>query len=342
VAAPPPSASEAGAIDWALIDPGLIDRFRSDTTALLDAPLDSAHPLALAVSGGPDSMAMLALAAAACPGWVIAATVDHRLRANSADEAAMVARWCAASGIPHWTLALEPLPAGNLHAEARAARYTALTDWASGEGAQYLATAHHADDQAETFLMRANRGSGLAGLAGIRPRRRDRDLTVIRPLLGWRRATLRAMADSAGIPFVDDPSNDADRFDRTHLRRHLAAHDLLDPAALARSAGWCAEADAELRAVRDWLWAARGHYGQDVAIDVADLPRALRRMLARMAIEQVRTANTITRPGFCESTHVEALLDALEAGKSATQAGVMASARDTTWYFREAPPRRSL
>jgi len=342
VAAPPPSASEAGAIDSALIDPGLIDRFRSDTTALLDAPLASAHPLALAVSGGPDSMAMLALAAAACPGWVIAATVDHRLRADSADEAAMVARWCAASGIPHRTLALEPLPAGNLHAEARAARYTALTDWATREGAQYLATAHHADDQAETFLMRANRGSGLAGLAGIRPRRRDRDLTVIRPLLGWRRATLRAMAEAAGIPFVDDPSNDADRFDRTHLRRHLAAHDLLDPAALARSAGWCAEADADLRAVRDWLWAARAHYGQDVAIDVADLPRALRRMLARMAIEQVRTANTITRPGFSESTHVEALLDALEAGKSATQAGVMASARDTTWYFREAPPRRSL
>lgn len=337
MAAPPPSASEA-----APIDPGLIDRFRADTAVLLDALPGTARPLALAVSGGPDSMAMLALAAAAFPGLVIAATVDHRLRPDSADEAGMVARWCAASGVPHRTLALEPLPGGNLHAEARTARYAVLSEWATGQGAQHLATAHHADDQAETFLMRANRGSGLAGLAGIRPRRCDRTLTIIRPLLNWRRATLRAMAEAAGLPFVDDPSNDADRFDRTHLRRHLAAQDLLDPAAFVRSANWCAEADADLRAVRDWLWDARASGGENVAIDIGDLPRALRRMLARVAIERVRTAHAITRPAFSESTNVEALLDALEVGKSATQAGVMASVRDTTWYFREAPPRRSL
>ncbi|WP_236694466.1 tRNA lysidine(34) synthetase TilS [Sphingomonas sp. Leaf343] len=337
MAVPPPSVGEARTIDAAQVD-----RFRTDVGALLADPPGIDRPLALAVSGGPDSMAMLALATAGFPGRVIAATVDHRLRPDAADEAAMVAGWCADAEIPHRTLTLEPLPGGNLHAEARAARYAILADWATGQGAQHLATAHHADDQAETFLMRANRGSGLAGLAGIRPQRAYRNLTIVRPLLGWRRATLRAVAEAAALPFVDDPANDADRFDRTHLRRHLAGQNLLDPAALARSAGWCAEADADLRAMRDWLWSGRARSGDELAIDVADLPRALCRLLVRRAIEGVRTALAITHPTFSESTNVEALLDALQAGRSATQAGVMASPRGTTWYFREAPPRRSL
>ncbi|WP_339501760.1 tRNA lysidine(34) synthetase TilS, partial [Pseudomonas canadensis] len=129
--------------------------------------------IALAVSGGPDSMAMLALAAAAFPGQVHAATVDHRLRAAAAAEARMVAAWCANAGVPHTTLVVaEPIGPGSVQARARAVRYELLLPWAAEIGASCLATAHHADDQAETFLMRAALGSGVAGLAGIRARQR--------------------------------------------------------------------------------------------------------------------------------------------------------------------------
>ena len=162
--------------------------------AALGRAVGASEIVAIAVSGGPDSMALLALAGAAWPGQVIAATVDHGLRADAADEAALVARFCLRQGpIPHATLIpATPLGTANLQARARAARYTLLTDWARGSKATILATAHHADDQAETFLMRAARGSGLSGLAAIRPNHRIADdLVLLRALLDWRRASPR-------------------------------------------------------------------------------------------------------------------------------------------------------
>jgi len=308
--------------------------------------------LALAVSGGPDSMAMLALAVTAFPGQVAAATVDHRLRTANADEAAMVAAWCAGAGVPHATLVVDQPhdPRENLHDWARRQRYRLLEHWAIETGAHLLATAHHADDQAETFLMRAARGSGVAGLAGIRARQLvgGGGLDLIRPLLGWRRHELHSIAVAHAIPFVDDPSNADGRFDRAQFRGMLATTPLLDPAQIARATEHVAEADAALRAMERWLWTIRkvmpvGVEDPDdqIWLNLADLPRELKRRLARAAISHVRDVNGITRPDFSDATNIEPLLDALEAGKSATQAGILATPKADIWRFAEAPPRRS-
>jgi tRNA(Ile)-lysidine synthase len=341
-------------------EPASIERFRRDFETV-SGRVPASEGIALAVSGGPDSMAMLALAAVAFPGQVVAATVDHGLRPKSADEAVMVARYCADIGVAHATLriAVPPGAGDNLQSWARRNRYALLRRWAADAGAASLATAHHADDQAETFLMRAARGSGLSGLAAVRARQEvdvttpasregaglllhRASLLLIRPLLGWRHHELVALAETASIPFVDDPSNADDRFDRTKFRRLLAEAPWLDPLQIGRSAAYLAEVDADLLAISQWLWKERSLPSGDdeVKLGVAGLPRAVRRYLVRMAIEQMLEMNGGTTD-WSRATNIESLLDALEAGKGATQAGVMASAKGDVWHFRKAPPRRS-
>ncbi len=307
-------------------------RFRTDLTALVGAP---AGPIAVAVSGGPDSMALLALAHATGP--TIAATVDHRLRAESAAEARMVARWCADRAIPHATLTPPPdWSPRSIQADARGLRYALLTDWARANAAHALLTAHHADDQAETFLMRAGRASGVTGLGGIRARRMLGDLPLARPLLTWRRAELRAVVAEQGLPFVDDPSNADPRFDRARLRAWLADAPI-DAGAVAQSAAACGEAAAALDAVAALLFEDRRREG---GWDVTDLPREIRRRLAVRAILAVR-ASTACEGRFDPATSVESLLDALTRGEKATIAGVLATADRQIWRFCAAPPRRS-
>ena len=334
-------------------DAASVERFRSDFAAVLGRSVEAEERIALAVSGGPDSMAMLALAHAAFPGQVVAATVDHRLRPESAEEAAMVAGYCAAARIAHETLriATPPDAGDNIQSWARQERYALLRRWAVESGAASLATAHHADDQAETFLMRAARGSGLSGLASVRARQviemeiagHQQKLMLVRPLLGWRHQELRAVAAEAAVPFVDDPSNTDDRFDRTRFRRLLATAPWIDPVQIGRSAAHLAEIDADMLAVSQWLWTQRALSSEDreVRCDVAGLPRIIRRYLVRIAIEHILHVNDMSAGGWSRAANVEALLDALEAGKAATQAEVMASAKGQVWHFRQAPPRRS-
>jgi tRNA(Ile)-lysidine synthase len=309
-------------------------RFRADLAANLPEGLASGTPLALAVSGGPDSMALLWLAHSALPGRVIAATVDHGLRPASAQEAALVARTCAMLGVPHATLHPKtPIAAGNLHAAARAARYALLEAWATDAGATVLATAHQLDDQAETFLMRAVRGAGPAGLAGVRRRRVEGGLTVIRPLLGWRRAELAEVVTSAGLECAADPSNTDERFERARVRRLLAEQPWLDPAGLAAAARHAGEVDAALTEMAALLWRDRATLGDPLRLDVTGLPRELRRRLARRAVAMLA-------PQLDPAVNVEPLLDALEGGRPATQGAVLVSPAGDEWRFTLAPARR--
>jgi tRNA(Ile)-lysidine synthase len=312
-------------------DAALVERFRRDLAAVGAAE----GPLALAVSGGPDSLALLLLAAAARPGEVEAASVDHRLRPGSGAEANLVARACASLGVPHETLAVTvPTGGAGLQAEARHARYEALAAWMSRRGLALLVTAHHADDQAETLLMRLQRGSGVAGLAGVRARGpvpgSGGRLTVARPLLGWRRAELAAIVAAAGIEAADDPSNSDELFDRVRTRRHLAEAPWLDVAGLARSAAALAEADEALHAAASRLFEERW---APPVLDPSGLPSEL---LRRVVLRCLRTVAPDAAP---RGEQVTALLAGLAEGATATLAGVKCTG-GATWRFEPAPPRR--
>jgi len=342
-AAPPASASKP----LNPLDPQWVERFAQDFRPLFAGAVGEDLPagarIALAVSGGADSVAMLLLAAAALPGQVIAATVDHGLRPEAAAEAALVAELCARLGVPHMTLAPSaPIAGASIQKQARMARYAALTAWTQAAGASALLTAHHADDQAETLLMRLNRASGVAGLSGVRPWRFEGDTLILRPLLAWRRDELRKVVAAAGVLWVDDPSNDDPRHDRTRFRTLLAQQTLLDPAALARSAAHLGEAEAALDMLTEMLRAERWSPGKGL-LRAEDLPREVQRRLVRSAVTAVRATHGLTEPAFSDAANVEALLDALAVGKAATQAGVLVSPeRDGRWRFTPAPARRSL
>lgn len=326
------SANDLGALNP---PPRLVDRFRRDLATLIDAERDR---VVVAVSGGADSIALLLLMRAALGHRCSAATVDHGLRAASADEAAFVASLCAARGIPHEILRA-PLPARaggstNVSSRARMLRYRLLEDQAARLDGAWLATAHHADDQVETMVMRLNRGSGIAGLAGIRRKGRG----IIRPLLGWRRAELTAIVEECGIAAVHDPSNVDDRFDRARLRKVLADVDWLDADRIGASAKALGDAEDAL------AWAARAEWsrrcaadGTGLSLNVAGLPFELRRRLALLCLERLQP--DIDPPGPA----LVRFLDALESGDPSMLGSVIASADPITdvWRFRPAPPRRT-
>lgn len=316
--------------------PDLVSRFRLDLEAVAGA---DPGRLAVAVSGGPDSLALLLLAHAAFPGRIAAATVDHGLRAGSAAEAAAVARLCGGIAVPHAILAANVEVAGEgLQAAARTARYAALAAWMEGSGLRLLLTAHHCDDQAETLLMRLNRGSGVAGLAGVRaagpvPGSGGR-LRLCRPLLGWRRSELEAVAAAAGVEPARDPSNSDERFDRVRFRRRLAEATWLDPAALARSAALLAEAEAALDWTAGPLFAARtGIEEGAVTLRPNGLPPELLRRLVLRCLRQLAPGATPRGEALA------AFIARLAEGGTATLCEVKGRGGET-WRFEPAPPRR--
>lgn len=285
---------------------------------------------ALAVSGGADSLALLVLAAETRPGHVIAATVDHGLRPEAAGEAARVGAIAARLGVPHFELPVHvAVVRDGIQAAARRARYAALARWARDQAAGAILTAHHADDQAETVLLRLARGAGVAGLAGVR---RSRDLggglRVARPLLGWRKADLILIVREAGLDPVDDPSNRDPRFDRTAARELLAREPKLDPRRLASVAAHLAEAEEALAWMSERLWRERASGTATIQLDLDGLPPELcRRLLARAL------------PGARGST-AAALLQRLAGVPVATLAGMVVHRDGERLTISPAPPRR--
>ncbi len=269
------------------------------------------------------------------PGRVEAATVDHGLRAESADEAAMVGQVCAALGVNHAVLRVS-VGEGNIQSEARAARYAALSAWMKRSGLVALVTAHHADDQAETLIMRLNRGSGVAGLAGVRAAGRVPGGTepLLRPLLGWRRAELGEVVMKAGLTAVTDPSNSDPRFDRARLRNAMAGADWLDIPALAHSAAHLADADAALS------WAAAREWAECVTkapMGLVYRPQAPR-AIALKVIARIVTELDGESP---RGSAVARLFDSLLAGGPASIGALVARAGPDGWSFTKAPQRRN-
>ncbi|ABI77716.1 tRNA(Ile)-lysidine synthetase [Hyphomonas neptunium ATCC 15444] len=200
--------------------------FEAALGALPDRLLDT--PVGVAVSGGSDSLALLILAHrwAARRGRVLRAlTVDHGLRPESRAEAEAVGRLCADMGIEHDILRLEG--AAPRQSALRRGRHAALARTIADKSGHLLLTGHTADDQAETFLMRARQGSGWYGLAGMRPLSlspvwpEGEGVFIARPLLGIRREALRAFLRDEGLGWADDPSNDNPAFERVRMRRLL-------------------------------------------------------------------------------------------------------------------------
>ncbi|MGE5475947.1 MAG: tRNA lysidine(34) synthetase TilS [Bacteroidales bacterium] len=215
-------------------------------------PFEARARVAVAVSGGADSLSLALLAdewARARGGEAVALTVDHGLRADSAAEAAQVGRWLAAAGIRHHVLTWQGAkPAADIQAEARAARYRLLEEWCRAEGVLHGLLAHHRDDQAETLLLRLGRGSGVDGLAAMAPVAEGFAMRWLRPLLPVPRARLAATLAARGQDWVEDPSNQNPLFARARLRALMPvlAGEGMSPARLADTARRLGRARAAL------------------------------------------------------------------------------------------------
>ncbi len=317
------------------LDQSLVTRFAANLAALIS----NEDRVGIAVSGGPDSLALLLLAAHTAPDRFEAATVDHGLRHDSGEEALRVAEICAELGIRHEVLTAnwDAPPTSNLQAQARAVRYDLLERWAVARNLAAVATAHHADDQAETLLMRLARGAGLAGLASARASRLlgGHNVRLIRPLLAWRHSELQAICNRSGIVPVDDPANSDPRHDRTIIREWLNhAPALIDPVRVASSAQNLADAEDALDWVLQGIVAERLIQEEDsLLLRCGDLPRELQRRLLLTAFE--RAGKEAPRgPDLVRA------MNALHSGRAATLAGLKLEPGDS-WRIRTARPRRA-
>lgn len=290
----------------------------------LDALLAPNTPVALAVSGGSDSRALLELTAAlAADGRAsIAAvlTVDHRLRPESAAEAAKIAGRCECLGVPHHTLTWDgPKPTANIAAAAREARYRLMREWRRSAGVKPLLLGHTRDDVAETFLLRLARGSGVDGLSEMAARFEEGDgLELLRPVLDVSRSALRGTCRAVGADWFDDPTNDDPRFDRAAARQALAVLAPLGvtPERLAKTARSMRRARTALERRARSLAEAAASWRRDigwVALSTVALAEADREIALRVLAGLLREVSGAPYPPRLDS--LEAALDALTEGE---------------------------
>jgi tRNA(Ile)-lysidine synthase len=309
----------------------------------------------LAVSGGPDSVALMWLAARWRRGLkrgprLIAVTIDHGLRTEAAREAREVKRLAGTLAIEHRTLRWTGTkPKTGLPAAAREARYALLAKAARASGATHVATAHTRDDQAETLLMRLLRGSGIAGLGAMMADTEREGVRLARPLLEISKAQLIATLEAAGIGFADDPSNRDPAFTRPRLRALMPAlaEEGADAPTMARLASRLARANAAVEVLTDGaeryltLTDRNAPLGGYDARAFAGLPEEIRLRLLKRAIDRCG------HEGPAELGKVEALLVALDRAASGGQtrlkqtlAGAAISLAEGRIRIQPAPPRR--
>ncbi len=335
----------------------------------LFADWKAAPAIILAVSGGPDSVALMWLAAR----WraalkrgprLIAVTVDHGLRPEAAREARDVARLARSLDLPHRILHWSgPKPKTGLPAAARDARYRLLAKAARRSGATHILTAHTRDDQAETLLMRMSRGSGLAGLAAMARQSQREGVVLARPFLQISKSQLVATLVKAKLGFAVDPSNRDTRFTRPRFRALMPAlaSEGCDSRNLARLATRLARANAALEVLVDGAerflaLKDRGaaHPGLDVkgfdakGFDAKAFSALSEEIRVRLLL---RSIDRVGHEGPAELGKVEALLSALERARAQnpakgrvrlkqTLAGALVSLTDDRIRIEPAPPRR--
>ncbi|HVM79143.1 MAG TPA: tRNA lysidine(34) synthetase TilS [Stellaceae bacterium] len=294
------------------------------------APLGPFEPrplLAVAVSGGADSMALALLAerwARARGGRIVALTVDHRLRPESTAEARQVRRWLRARGIAHRVLVWSgERPRSDLQAAARAARYRLLEEWCWECGCLHLLTAHHREDQAETFWLRLARGSGLDGLAGMAALSERASCRILRPLLPVAPERLRSLLRAQRQLWIEDPSNENPSFTRVRVRkaRALLAAEGLGADRLGETMRHLGRARAALEAaaVGVMVHAVRIDPGGWAWLDPAILAKAPREIGLRVLAAVLATIGGTDYPprlARIERLHDELLRDGLGGGRT--------------------------
>lgn len=336
------------------------DRVRPVCETQADALLALLIPfrrLALAVSGGPDSTALLLLVAA----WrarrtdapeIHVLTVDHGLRPEAAEEARAVAALSERLGFPCRILtSTAPKPAANRQAAARDLRQGLLLAACAELGADALVLAHHLDDQAETFLLRLARGSGVYGLAAMPARgfwQEDAGtcVAVLRPLLAVSKANLIATCEAAGETFAEDPSNEDPAYARTRLRSLMPAlaREGLDAETLAATAARLASAAAVVDAQVDAVLASAAvfHPAGPARVSVAALARLPRETLLRLLARLLADVGGEAYPP--RLVRLEGLVERLAESDrvQATLSGVVARRRDGEIVFWREPGRTGL
>jgi tRNA(Ile)-lysidine synthase len=316
-------------------------------------PLELYEKLGLAVSGGPDSLALMLLAAQ----WARSSgrpqlyvyTVDHGLRPEAAAEAAMVVREAEALGLPVRSLRWDgDKPTTGVQAAARTARYRLMREAMAADGVAILVTAHHLGDQAETVLMRLAHGSGIEGLRGMDSLSLVEDCDVARPLLGVRPEILREVVSEAGLGPALDPSNDDQHYERVRWRLLLPALEAMG-ITLERLGTFARRMDEASQAIRNAADEAYprivtpGAAGQ-VELSVMALrrePAPVAAVVLRRVLELVGAARERPPPlGPLEL--LSRRLQQLEPLKGITLHGCLVSSDGEAILVTKEPPRRAV